>query len=52
MNTFFLIVALVFVIAVLALVAYSIFEITPFARHKDHYRSSTGKRRFKSPRLD
>ena len=52
MDTFFLIVALVFVIAVLALVVYAIFELTPLARHKDRYRTSTGKRRFESPRLD
>jgi len=52
MDTFFLVIALVFVFSVLALVAYSIFEITPFAHHKDHYRDTTGHRRFESPRLD
>jgi hypothetical protein len=52
-GTIFLIVTLVFVASVLALVAYSIFELTPYARHKDHYRDAeTGKRRFDSPRLD
>ena len=36
MNTFFLVIAIVFVLSVLALVAYAIFDITPFAHHKDH----------------
>jgi hypothetical protein len=52
MNTLFLVIACVFVFAVLGLVAYSVFEITPFARHKDHYRDDAGKRRYESPRLD
>ena len=52
MNTFFLVVACAFVLVVLALVGYSIFEMTPLARHKDHYRDETGKRRYESPRLD
>ena len=52
MNTFFLVIACVFVLAVLALVGYAIFEMTPLARHKDHYRDETGKPRFESPRLD
>jgi hypothetical protein len=52
MNTVFLVVACVFVIAVLALVGYSLYELTPLARHKDHYRDAGGKRRFESPRLD
>jgi hypothetical protein len=52
MSTFFLVIAGVFVIAVLALVGYSVYELTPLARHKDHYRDEDGKRRFESPRLD
>ena len=52
MNTLFLIIACTFVISVLALVAYSIFEMTPWAHHKDHYRDDYGKRRYESPRLD
>ena len=52
MSTFFLVVACVFVIAVLALVGYSLYELTPLARHKDHYRDESGRRRFESPRLD
>jgi hypothetical protein len=52
MSTLFLIVACVFVIAVLSLVGYSIYELTPLAGHKDHYRDEGGKRRFESPHLD
>jgi hypothetical protein len=53
MNTVFLVISLAFVASVLALVGYSIFELTPYARHKDHYRDpESGKRRFDSPRLD
>ena len=52
MDTFFIVLACTFVIAVLALVGYSVFEMTPLARHKDHYRDEAGKRRYESPRLD
>jgi hypothetical protein len=52
-STFFLVIALLFVVSVLALVVYSVFELTPYARHKDRYRDpATGERRFDSPRLD
>jgi hypothetical protein len=38
---------------VLFLVAFAVFEITPFAKHSDRYRDpKTGKRRSESPRLD
>ena len=52
MNTVFLVLGIVFVVSVLALVAYSLFELTPLATHKDHYRTDAGERRFESPRLD
>jgi hypothetical protein len=52
MDTFFLILAFVFVLSVLALVGYSIYEISPWGRHKDHYRDTGGNRRFESPFLD
>jgi uncharacterized protein HemY len=52
METMFLVIVFAFVIAVLALVAYSVFEVTPLAHHKDHYRDDSGKRRFESPWLD
>ena len=52
MDTLFLFIVFAFVIAVLLLVAYSVFEVTPLARHKDHYRDESGHRRFESPWLD
>jgi hypothetical protein len=52
MNAVFLVIAFLFVFSVLALVAYSIFEVTPWGRHKDHYRDTSGHRRFQSPWLD
>jgi hypothetical protein len=52
MNALFLIIAFLFVLSVLMLVAYSIFEVTAWGRHKDHYRDAAGQRRFDSPRLD
>jgi hypothetical protein len=53
MTALFTIVVLAFVIVVLVLVAYAVFELTPFARHADHYRDpETGERRGASPRLD
>jgi hypothetical protein len=53
MNTFFTVVAFGFVLAVLAVVAYALFELSPFARHADRFRDlRTGKRRWQSPRLD
>lgn len=53
MNTFFTIVVFVFVFAVLAVVAYGLFELSPFARHADQFRDPrTGARRWESPRLD
>ena len=53
MNIVMLIIVFAFVVSVLGLVGFTIFEISPFGRHSDHYRNSaTGKRRFDSPRLD
>ena len=53
MAVFFTVLVLVFVISVLAIVGYVLFELTPFARHSDHLRDpGTGKRRWESPRLD
>lgn len=45
-------IVLVFVVGVLALVAYGLYECTPFAHHENPYRDSlTGKRR-ESPHVD
>ena len=53
MNIVILIIVFAFVISVVALVGFTIFEVSPFGRHTDHYRDSeTGKRRFDSPELD
>ena len=48
-----LIIVFAFVISVLGVVGFTLFEISPFAHHTDHYRDpETGNRRFDSPRLD
>jgi hypothetical protein len=53
MAALFTVTVIAFVITVLALVGYALFEITPFAKHADHLRDPhTGKRRWDSPRLD
>ncbi len=53
MTALFTVIVIAFVLSVLALVAYAIFELTPFAKHADHYRDpKTGKRNTSSPRLD
>jgi len=53
MNTVYLVVAIVFVLSVLAAVGYALFEMSPFARHADHYRDPvTHKRIGEAPRLD
>jgi len=52
-STLFIIIVAVFVIAVLALVGYGFFEMSPFARHSDQLRDpTTGERRWESPHLD
>ena len=43
-------VVMVFVVGVLALVAYALFELSPFAHHQDTYHKP-GERQ-QSPRLD
>ena len=53
MNTVYTVVVVVFVVAVLATAAYALFEMSPFATHKDKFRDPvTGKRMGESPRLD
>ena len=51
MQALYTIVVFVFVIGVLALVAYALFEVTPLASHKERFRDGRGKR-IESPRLD
>lgn len=53
MNTLYTVIVVVFVVSVLAVVAYTLFEMSPFARHADLFRDPlTGKRIGESPRLD
>jgi hypothetical protein len=53
MNTLFTFVVFVFVLVVLGVVAYALFELSPFAHHADQFRDPrTGKRRRQSPHLD
>ncbi len=49
MNTVLTVVVIAFVVGVLALVAYMLFEISPFAHHADSFH---GRERQRSPRLD
>jgi hypothetical protein len=42
-----------FVLAVLCVVAYALFELSPFAHHADQFRDPrTGQRKWQSPYLD
>jgi hypothetical protein len=53
MSTLWAIIAVVFVLSVLAFVAYGFFEVSPFAHHIDRFRDGrTGKRRWESPHLE
>jgi hypothetical protein len=53
MDTVYLVVVMIFVFAVLGAVAYALFEMSPFARHADHYRDPVTHRFIgQSPRLD
>ena len=50
MNTLYLVIVIVFVVAVLGAVAYAL--IHPFAKHEEHFRDESGKRVGSGPRLD
>ena len=53
MTILFVIIVMAFVVAVLGLVAFALFELTPLARSENPYRDpSTGSRRWESPHLD
>jgi Na+-transporting methylmalonyl-CoA/oxaloacetate decarboxylase gamma subunit len=53
MSLLWTIVALGFVVAVLSLVAFALFEMSPFGRHEDHYRDPrTGRRTAEAPNLE
>jgi hypothetical protein len=52
MGTLFTIIVLSFVVAVLIVVGVTLFEVSPFGRHKDHYRNVAGQRRWDPPNLE
>jgi hypothetical protein len=53
MNTLFTVLVFAFVFSVLAVVAYALFEMSPFAHHVDQLRNPrTGKRDWELPHLD
>jgi hypothetical protein len=52
MNAVWAIIATVFVLGVLAFIAYGLFEVTPLARHANPFRDPAGKRRGGSPHLE
>ena len=53
MVVVFTLIVFAFVLSVLAVVGYALFEISPFATHRDHFRDPrTGERLGESPRLD
>jgi hypothetical protein len=53
MGMVFTLIVLSFVVAVLLVAAFALFELSPFGRHADHYRNPvTGKRRWDPPNLE
>ena len=53
MGIVFTLIVLGFVVAVLLVAAFALFEVSPFGRHADHYRNPvTGKRRWDPPNLE
>ena len=53
MSALWTIVAVAFVLVVLAILAYGLFELSPFGRHLDQFRNPrTGRRRWESPHLE
>jgi hypothetical protein len=53
MGVLMMVIVLSFVVSVLLVVAYGLFEMSPLGRHTDHYRDpQTGKRRWDPPNLE
>jgi len=53
MTVFIIVIVLAFVIGTVAVVAFGLFEASPFPRRKNPYRDPvTHERRFESPHLD
>jgi hypothetical protein len=52
MNAAYTVIVVVFVLSVLVTAAYTLYAMSPFARHADRFRDpQTGKRLGESPRL-
>jgi hypothetical protein len=52
MNAVYTVIVVVFVLSVLATAAYTLYAMSPFARHADRFRDpQTGQRLGESPRL-
>ena len=52
MHTLYIVIVFVFVASVLGAVAYALFEMSPFGKHREHFRDATGNRLGSAPRLD
>jgi hypothetical protein len=53
MDILLAVIVIAFVVTVLAVVAFALFELTPFARSDNPFRDGrTGRRRWESPHLD
>ena len=53
MSILWIIVTFAFVLGVFAVVAYVLFELSPYARHVEQFRDlRTGRRRWESPHLE
>ena len=52
MTIVFTAIVFVFVVGVLALAIYAVYECTPLAHRVNSYRSGTGARRHESPHVD
>jgi len=52
MGTLWIIVVFAFVLFVLGVVVYGLFELTPLARHDQLRDPRTGRRRWESPHLE
>lgn len=50
MSTLWVVIVMAFVVAVLGVVAYALFEMSPFAHHGERYHEPGERQR--SPRLD
>jgi hypothetical protein len=52
MTAIWIVLAMVFVLAVLGVLAFGFFELSPFAHHADRFRDPSGRRLGPSPHLE